>query len=296
MIPFKKLSSQDLSQDYPVFELGLVGFPLGHSLSPKLHKAAMETLSLQGAYRLYAVPSGDDGAPVMKQLLQKMRMNQIQGLNITIPHKQNIIAYLDRLTPIAAAIGAVNTVYKDGQNLVGDNTDMRGFWMDLNRVQGLFMEKEGKCLVLGAGGSARAVAFALVDAELYVTIAARRVEQAEQIRNQFIGYRDQISVVQWNNISDVIADSTLIVNATPIGMHPHSTVSPWPVGLPFPREAIVYDLVYNPVETRLIKEAKASGLKAVSGLGMLVEQAALSFQCWTGLSVPRKVMMEAIYG
>jgi shikimate dehydrogenase len=122
------------------------------------------------------------------------------------------------------------------------------------------------------------------------------VEQAEQIREQFMGFRDQISVVQWNTRSEFIADSTLIVNATPIGMHPHSTISPWPLGYPFPKEAIVYDLVYNPVETRLIKEAKEAGLKAVGGLGMLVEQAALSFQCWTGLPAPREVMMEAAYG
>lgn len=295
MTPSKEISSQELIQDHSAYELGLVGYPLGHSLSPVIHKAALETLSLNGTYRLYPIPGDDDDHDV-KQLLQKMRMNQVQGLNVTIPHKQSIIKYLDHLTPTAAAIGAVNTVYRDGLNLVGDNTDMQGFWMDINKVHGLFMEEGGKCLVLGAGGSARAVIYALVDAGLYVTIAARNVEQAEQIRNQFSDHKKQIAVVQWNAMSDVIASSILIVNATPLGMHPHSNISPLPVGFPLPREVFVYDLVYNPIETRLVKEAKAQGLKAVGGLGMLVEQAAISFECWTGLSTPRDVMIEAAYG
>lgn len=278
----------------PVYELGLVGYPLAHSLSPKIHQAALESLQLCGTYQLYPVPPDESGKSVLEQLVRKVRDGVIQGLNVTIPHKQNVLDYLDHLSPVAAAIGAVNTIYLDKATLVGENTDVPGFWLDISKYLGPDdMERKG--LILGAGGSARAVAFALLKAGFEVTIASRRIAQALEIKDHFKLFQDRISVISWDSISEINAGMSIIVNATPLGMHPHTSTSPWPDGVPFPKDSLVYDLVYNPVETRLVKEARSQGVKAVGGLGMLVEQAALSFQQWTGLSAPREVMMEAAY-
>jgi len=292
-------STRDLlrsTHEHPVYTFGLTGYPLGHSRSSKIHQAALDALDLQGTYRLYPVEPGSLGQVRLRQFLVKVRDGEIHGLNITIPHKQTVMPLVDDLTPTAAAIGAVNTVYLENGKLIGDNTDGPGFWTDLSLRLGFDREKDATALILGAGGSARAVVYALLKGGFDIAIAARRVEQAKLILSQFPASLGRISIIDQNSLADFPSETDLIVNTTPVGMHPNVQASPWPGEVPFPEKAALYDLVYNPIETMLVRAAKAKGRNAVGGLGMLVEQAALSFERWTGLSAPRDVMMEAANG
>ena len=275
-----------------MIRLGLIGYPLGHSLSPKLHTAALQACNLQGVYSLYPVEPGDFQS--LGILLDQVRTGELTGLNVTIPHKQSVIQLLDELMPRAGAIGAVNIIYLKEGKLIGDNTDAAGFITDLyGFLQGGSTPIEEKsALVLGAGGSARAVVYALQEAGWTTTIAARRIEQAQA----FATSRVRVAHYDSSHISPLLSDIHLIVNTTPVGMYPNTDSSPWIDGLDFPKGAAVYDLVYNPRETLLVKQARAAGLRATTGAGMLIEQAALSFQLWTGHDVPRSVMAGAIYG
>ena len=280
-----------------MIQLGLTGYPLSHSLSPKLHAAAFKAEELDGEYRLYPIAPGEmDG---LAKLAQAMRAGEIQGLNVTIPYKQAVLSLLDELTPSAQAIGAVNTLYlKDGK-LIGHNTDAPGFLADqakLNRHG----SSDKIALVMGAGGAARAVVYALLKDGWQVRLAVRRsdMDQANTLMESFKGLNGNspsgIFLLEAGHLADKMLGTRLIVNATPIGMFPDVDSSPWPDGLPFPNGAAVYDLVYNPRQTRLVKQAQAAGLDATTGLGMLVEQAALSFACWTGRDVPREVLFAAV--
>jgi len=266
-------------------KLGLIGYPLEHSLSPKIHNASFKTCGVSGDYSLFPV------APVHLQeiinLLESLRSGKIHGLNITIPHKQNILPLLDELTPTAQAIGAVNTVYMHNGKLAGDNTDAAGFLVDMNKLYKVNPMNNGKiksALVLGAGGSARAVTYALLNDGWSVTIASRRIEQAQELINQFSDQRSRLAGIEYHvrAISSITPSLSLLVNTTPLGMFPDIDTSPWFSELPFPSKAMVYDLVYNPKMTRLVRDAQSSGLPSKTGLGMLVEQAALSFEIWTG--------------
>jgi shikimate dehydrogenase len=275
-----------------MIHLGLIGHPLGHSLSPKLHTAALRSCGLEGDYSLF--PIQPDDRQGLKDLLTRVRTGEIAGLNVTIPHKQNVIEFMDELTPTAKAIGAINTIYLRENKLIGDNTDAQGFLMDLKRF--LDMECKGlpasqNALVLGAGGSARAVTHALLADEWKVTLHARRLEQARELAESFkdgpLSIGDDLSNIE-------LSDVSLVVNATPLGMSPNVDRSPWPEDLPFPPHAAIYDLVYNPRETKLMKDALVEGLPATTGLGMLIEQAALAFEIWTGKQVSREDMLPAL--
>jgi shikimate dehydrogenase len=279
------------------YSFGLIGESLEHSLSPQLHHAGLDALGLKGEYRLYEIPPLPAGEEMLATLLEKVRRGQIHGLNVTIPHKQNVIPLLDDLTPAAEAIGAVNTIFTRGDRLVGDNTDAPGFWKDLSKCLSVDTFERTRALILGAGGSARAVAYALLKRGWSLTVAARRPEQAQGLCDQFSSLGGQISATKLNNYPLSTIHSplltthyTLLVNCTPVGMHPHLEASPWPEDLPFPPQAAVYDLVYNPRETRLVRAARTAGLAAVTGLGMLVEQAALSLERWVEQGLPREAM------
>jgi len=283
------------------YSFGLIGYPLSHSLSPQIHNAALQALGLDGKYNLYPIPPFPEGYTVLEDLLKQVRQGEISGLNVTIPHKQNVIPLLDELTPAAKTIGAVNTIYSvrsddfSHPRMIGDNTDAPGFWTDVQRLAGSGERgADHHALILGAGGSARAVAYALLTNGYSVTIAARRIEQAREVRDQGSVSSEQISVVSLSNWFPIPAHCSLIINATPIGMHPQVNASPWPEGVPFPENTAVYDLVYNPRETLLVRQARAAGLPATTGLGMLVEQAALAFERWTGLEAPRDIMLTSV--
>ena len=267
--------------------LGLVGFPVRHSLSPKIHAAALKACNLEGSYSLFLI--APDDMQSLKDLIDRVRFGEITGLNVTIPHKQNVIKFLDELTPFAKAIGAVNTIYLRDKKVIGDNTDAPGFLTDLKRNFSAF-GFHPSALILGAGGSARAVLYALVNDGWDVTIAARRIEQAQQLAASFVNYD-----MNFTDLADLrLLTFDLLVNTTPIGMTPNIQQSPLPENIILSKHTIIYDLVYNPRETKLVKDARTQGSSAVSGLGMLIEQAALSFELWTGCNPPREIMRQTI--
>lgn len=284
------------------FNLGLIGHPLGHSLSPKIHIAALKACGLQGNYSLF--PIQPDDRQGLKDLLVRVRSGEIHGLNITIPHKQTVIPFLDELTQTARAIGAVNTIYLREDKLIGDNTDASGFLIDLKKIladdrskivnrKPLLSKVEASAIVLGAGGSARAVVYALLSDGWNVTIAARRLEQAQALADSFTNC--QLQITNFINLPTFqFSTFNLIVNTTPLGMYPNMEQSPLPENVMLPPDVIVYDLVYNPLETKLVREAKAKSCHAVTGLGMLIEQAALSFELWTGYNPPRDILYASV--
>jgi shikimate dehydrogenase len=277
----------------PFISLGLSGYPLGHSYSPAMHNAALAASGIEGDYCLYPIPPSADGNSKLEELVQSIRNGHLCGVNITIPYKQSVQNLVDQLTPLAAHIGAVNVLYMEDGKLVGGNTDCPAFLFDLENSFH-FDEPSGlHALVLGAGGSARAVVYALHQEGWNVHVAARNEEQAKDLISNL-----GISNVQTHNLENeelsLLRDLHLVVNTTPVGMSPDSDRTPWPDGLLFPENAVVYDLIYNPSETRLMKSARKAGLDAVNGLGMLVEQAALSFEIWTGMKAPRVVMRQSV--
>jgi shikimate dehydrogenase len=286
------------------YRLGLIGYPLEHSLSPPIHTAALEALDLNGEYLLYLIPPSTEGARKLEGLMSQLRSGQVHGLNVTIPHKQAVIPFMDDLTPTARSIGAVNTIFIKDKRLIGDNTDVPGFLADLDRFASVGAEPFSKnpqtAIVLGAGGAARAVVYALTERGWNITIAARKVEQALRMINSFqqstVGGHLSVIKLDEASLKNVKKNSSLIINTTPLGMFPHVGTSPWPEGLRFPTGAIIYDLVYNPPKTVIVRKAEEAGLMATTGLGMLVEQAALAFERWTGHTAPRDAMWQAAQG
>lgn len=291
--------------------LGLTGFPLRHSFSPLLHQSALSALGITGQYDLYPAQTLQE----LTRLVARLRLPQedpqhLDGLNVTIPHKTAMIPLLDELTITARMIGAINTVFLQDDKLIGDNTDAPGFWQALERFavsipEPLTPPLVPQALVLGAGGSARAIVYALQGAGASITLAARRVEQASALAYDLTGLRpvggdqggNQIEILPWSDIRGWISrypqgtppgdQRTLwIINTTPIGMSPNPDSNPWPIDTPFPSNARVYDLVYNPPQTQLVRAALEAGIPATNGLGMLIAQAALAFARWSGCSTP----------
>jgi shikimate dehydrogenase len=273
-----------------MIRLGLIGYPVSHSLSPKIQNAAFKACGLDGEYSLY--PIAPDDMQALKDLLNRVRSGEITGLNVTIPHKQNVIPFMDELTPTAQAIRAVNIIYMHENKLIGDNTDAPGFLVDLKKSLTTETLRHGElnALILGAGGSARAVVYALIKDGWNVTLAARRLEQAQQLASQFEG----VHVTELNFQTFQPSNFQLIVNATPLGMTPNIDQSPLPENVSFSKHTKIYDLVYNPRETKLVRDARSQGLQATTGLGMLIEQAALGFELWTGYKPPKDVLYASV--
>ena len=322
--PTEAIMTNFQPSNFQTFKLGLLGYPISHSVSPQIHSAALAAAGLDGEYKLY--PVAPDDKQGLADLLAKVRTGEIHGLNVTIPHKQNVMPLLDELTPTAEAIGAVNTISLQNGRLVGDNTDAGGFWGDLqellkhpipqplprraetgsNSISHAWErdrpersartrmgegQSEGRhALILGAGGSARAVAYALLQHGWDVTISARRPEQAESLVTHYAS--PQLTAIDYNaqTLHSLLSTFHLIVNTTPLGMKSHPQGSPWIEGLPVPPNAALYDLIYNPAETQLMQDAAQAGLPVRNGLGMLIGQALLSFEIWTGRKVPVEVI------
>lgn len=279
------------------YSFGLCGYPLGHSFSPQMHRAALEAAGLSGSYMLFPVPPLPYGQSLLIDLLNRLRREELHGLNVTIPHKQSVLPLLDELTPAARAIGAANTLFLSGKKLIGDNTDAPGFLLDLAQLP---LGAEKNALVLGAGGAARAVIFALLQTGWQVHIASRRAEQASSLADDLCASaivpacRLSTSPMDAISLREHLPGCQLIVNTTPLGMYPEESGTPWPEELEFPSSACLYDLVYNPIETSLVRAARAAGLPARGGVGMLVEQAALAFERWTGRSASRPAMLSSV--
>ncbi|MBK8985162.1 MAG: shikimate dehydrogenase [Chloroflexi bacterium] len=279
--------------------LGLLGWPVAHSLSPAMHNAAAAALGLDVVYVPLPVRPEDVGTAVPALITLGFL-----GANVTVPYKQTVIPYLDALEPAAEAIGAVNTIVVqqsavNNRQTLGGNTDWSGFLADLAE---LGVPVNGRdCLVLGAGGSARAVAYGLATAGGRVQVLARRVAQAQALV-EAIAPRLPHPPDGWLNawpLAELAAavtatTSPLIVNTTPLGMIPHLDSSPWPAGLPIPPGAFVYDLVYNPPITKFMRQAQAAGCQTTNGLGMLLWQGAKAFALWTGRAPDVAVMRAAL--
>jgi len=211
---------------------------------------------------------------------------------VTIPHKAGVLALLDEIDSSAAGIGAVNTIVRDNDRLIGYNTDVTGFQVDL-RSHGVELDGD-PVILLGSGGAARAVTAALIPGGARISYITPLVDEAGQLIEDLVkpsGARAQI--LPWEDDSFSGAVVRLVVNATPVGMSPNAEACPWPDEIPLPKGAFVYDLVYNPAETILMKRACAEGLGTGSGLGMLVEQGALAFELWTGVTPSREIMTSA---
>lgn len=280
--------------------VGLIGWPVAHSLSPAMHNAAAQALGLDLVYVPLPVAPGAVGEAV-----RGLAALGFLGANVTVPHKQAVLPYLDERDAAAQAIGAVNTIQVvRGQGngphgpvtLQGTNTDASGLITDLH-LQGVILDSRDS-LVLGAGGAARAAAYGLAREGCRVHIFARREEQAAQTAAQVGAHLPAASVYAhgWDELPAVASaiEAPLVVNATPLGMAPYGDASPWPAGLPFPAGSFVYDMVYSPPETALLRQARAAGCAGSNGLGMLLHQGALAFQLWTGIEPDAGVMRRAL--
>jgi shikimate dehydrogenase len=265
-------------------KLALLGDPVAHSVSPTMQAAALAEAGLADwQYLATLVRAEHLGAAVAR-----LRGAEWAGANVTVPHKQAVIPWLDGLTPVAATIGAVNTIVKRDGRLLGHNTDAAGFLADLHAHDVSIGRRP--VLVLGAGGAARAVVAACAGIGARARVVARQRTAADGL-----GDLAAVEVFDWTPLGWLAAtdDVALVVNTTPVGMAPAVDESPWLAGTPFPPDAFIYDLVYNPPETRLVRQARAEGQRAATGLGMLVEQGALAFEQWTGQGAPRAAMRRA---
>lgn len=272
--------------------VGLIGWPVSHSASPAMHNAAFAERGLDWCY--VPLPVAPEPAERVGDAVRGLRALGMRGANVTVPHKQAVMAHLDSLEPAARAIGAVNTILVDSTGrLVGDNTDAAGFAADL---RSLGVDVRGAdTLVLGAGGSARAVVYALArNGARRVTIANRTPARAAELATslQALFSECHIEAAPSGAVGEVAA-AELIVNCTSLGMTPNVAGSPWPDGVSFHAGQTVYDLVYNPRETRLLRDAAVQGARPLGGLGMLIHQAALAFERWTGMDAPIEVMRSA---
>lgn len=278
--------------------IGVIGWPVSHTFSPAMHNAAAAALGLNWVYVPLPVQPGE-----VETAVRGLAAAGFRGINITVPHKQAVIPLLDVVETGAQAIGAVNTIVfarrDDGSvRLIGHNTDWSGFLADLAALDVAVAGRD--CLVLGAGGSARAVAFALAQAGGRVQVLARRREQAAELVAAIAPHVDQGTLVagELAGLKTAVSNTTapLIVNTTPLGMTPNPDTTPWPATIPFPSGSFVYDLVYNPRQTKLMQQAEAAGVGNSNGLGMLVQQGAYAFKLWTGEQPDVAIMRQAISG
>jgi shikimate dehydrogenase len=268
--------------------LGVIGHPVSHSGSPKMHNAALRATGLDYVY--VACPVPPEGAA---HVGQAMRTLGLRGLNVTVPHKQAVMAGLDEISPEALAIGAVNTIdHRDGR-LTGYNTDAHGIRASLRDDGGL--ERLPSCVaLLGAGGAARAILYALLadDDVERVLLLNRTTSRAEVLADE-LGGGDRVSIGSLTG-TDGLHDAGLVINSTSIGMTPDAEASPLGDGAGLHDGMVVVDIVYKPLRTRLLQQAAAAGARTVDGLGMLVHQGARAFEIWTGVTPPVDVMRAAL--
>ncbi len=262
---------------------GVIGDPVGHSLSPVIHNAAFEALGLDWAYVAFQVPAGAGNALAA---VAAMGALGLAGMNVTMPHKADVIRGLDRLSPVAERLHAVNTIHWEGGSLVGENTDGDGFVDALRQDEGFEPERR-KVVVFGAGGAARAVVLALAGAGASEVVVVNRTATAAEACAALAG-----EVGRVGGEADV-AGADLVVNATPVGMEGPLAEATLVDPALLSAGQVVADLVYHPLRTPLLAAAKERGAAAVSGLGMLIHQAARAFRIWTGEDPPLAAMSAA---
>jgi len=258
-------------------KLGIIGDPVEHSLSPRMHGAALVALGIEGDYELLPTPVARLAAR-----MEEVRSGY-QGVNVTVPHKRAVMEHLDELDNKAAMIGAVNTVVNRGGRLTGYNTDAPGFYWALENA-GL---TPGEALVLGAGGAARAIVYELVNRGWLVAVYNRTADKAQELVEQLGGW-----LVVGKKIEKAVTETPLLINATSVGLG-DPDASPLPGGV-LPESGAVVDIVYEPRKTKLLRDAEAAGLQTLGGLEMLLGQGVLAFELWTGGPAPVEVMRRAL--
>jgi shikimate dehydrogenase len=267
---------------------GVIGDPIEHTLSPTIHNAAFDHLKLDFVFLAFRVKAAD-----LENAVRGMRGLGVHGLNVTMPHKSTVIGYLDKVDPAVKFLGSANTILNENGKLSGFNTDGVGALKAL-RENGAEMS-EKKVLLLGAGGAAKAIAFSLAEEVGELVVLNRAAEKAKELA-ETLGRMFNRKVVGGALSSGAIArnlrDSDILINATSVGMKPNlsqSLVAPqW-----LKSDLAVMDIVYNPVETKLARDAKAAGAKVISGVEMLIYQGAASFEIWTNRSAPIEIMRKA---
>jgi shikimate dehydrogenase len=260
----------------------VIGYPIGHSLSPVIHNAAFRALDLDWVFVALEVPPGAGAGTV-----SVVSLVGLAGLSVTMPHKEAAAASVHRLSSTAEALGAVNTVVRRGDELVGENTDGAGF-LDAVRTDEGFEPAGRRCLVVGAGGAARAITRALGGAGAAEVVVVNRTRERAEVAAALAGPGGRVGVAAEAGEAD------LVVNATPMGMGDDASLPVDPVHLG-PGQLVV-DLVYDPAITPLIDAARARGAAVANGLGMLIHQAAHAFRLWTGEDPPLEVMSAAALG
>lgn len=269
---------------------GIIGYPLTYTLSPVMHNRAFDVLGINYRYLPFVVEEANLAAAI-----NGIKALNIRGVNVTMPHKERVMDVLDEVTPEAEAIGAVNTILNEGGRLIGYNTDGMGFIQSLREAS---FEPAGKtAILLGVGGGAKAVAVALAQAGAKsIAIVSRSIDKAEGLkaRLQAVIKDVDIKTLTYNdNLADIFQVGDLVVNATPVGMKESGDLLPVPLEL-IRAQHVVYDLIYTPPMTALLKGAQDKGARAVNGLGMLLHQAAAAFEIWTGFSAPTEEMRRAL--
>lgn len=266
--------------------VGLLGWPVEHSMSPAMHNAAFRETGLDYTYVPFAVQPQD-----LEQAVAAIRALNLAGANVTIPHKVAVMQYLDDIDEGARKIGAVNTIVNVQGRLIGYNTDGMGFIRSLTEQN--VVVAEAKVVLLGAGGAARAVVDALLSAKAaFVAIAARSGGKASNLASQYV--KSPVIGMDWHSdaFNRQLADCNIVINATPLGMAPHSKEMPPITWSALASQAVVCDLIYNPLTTCFLQQAKERGHQIVTGEGMLAGQGALAFQIWTNVPAPYEVMVE----
>lgn len=274
----------------------LLGDPVAHSMSPRIHNTAFRAQDVNAVYVATRVIEADLSAAI-----DGLRAMHFWGANVTIPHKQAVLPLLDVVSPRAEAVGAVNTIVREASDdgsstLRGDNTDVAGFLAPLQPYGSRLQNAEA--LIFGAGGAARAVAYALlIEVNLSrLTLAVRTPAKAEPLVRDMTAHASgtTLDIVSMADAGPALRASTLVVNATPLGMHPDVDRTPWPSSDDFSAAHVVYDLVYNPTTTRLLHEAEAQKATTIGGLEMLIGQAAAAYEQWTGRPMPDDAVREAL--
>ncbi|MCF6268751.1 MAG: shikimate dehydrogenase [Melioribacteraceae bacterium] len=273
--------------------VGVIGHPIKHTLSPVMHNYAFNKLKLDFVYLPFNISSTE-----LKDSLKGMIALGIKGFNVTIPHKERIVEYMDELSDSAKIVGAVNTVVNDNGTLIGYNTDVNGI---INTLEEFKNEINGKTVsVLGAGGAARSVIYTLINHfnVKRINIINRTVEKAESLKDYFSSKMlfEKIKIYELipPDVTEILAKSKLIINASSIGMSPEDDDSPTTIPESFNKNQIVFDIVYNPRKTVFLTLANEQGALTINGLKMFVAQGAKSFELWTGETMPTDQILELL--
>ncbi len=274
----------------------LIGNPVDHSFSPLIHNTAYELQGVDAVYLAAGVTVGQ-----LPSAVRGLKALGAIGANVTIPYKQEALALMDELSEEATTIGAINTITihhdADGTaRLRGDNTDVAGFLSPLMEIQETI--RGGGVVIFGAGGAARAVLFGVLSwlSPASVTIVARNPDRAEALIASFAATADTcpVEIEMFDTARRPVKEARLIVNATPLGMYPREAATPWPDLTAFGPQQIVYDLVYNPQSTQLLRDASSRGATTINGIEMLLGQAAASHTLWTGRQMPVDEVRDAL--